>query len=160
MHTAPLLTEVRPFGSLPYGTHDAVHHTIDFVPFMALLTTRRPRVLCFSQDRLLGETRRAVLQRSYDAVFVENLQELAALAEGPPFDVIVLCHTLSFEERVACLKLAQTVWPSARFISITTQSFGPRPVYGAAVTGLEGPQALLSCVQQTLQSAQPISGSI
>lgn len=149
------MTENVPLSSLPYGVYRTVSRSIKFESSMSSLSTHRPRVLCFSQDRVLGETRRAVLQRSYDAVFVSNLQELAASAAGEPFDVIVLCHTLSFEDRVACLKLAQTSWPLARFVSITTRNQDRQPVYGAAVGGLEGPQALLNCVQQTLQSTLP-----
>lgn len=158
MHNALPIAEVLPLGSLPYGADGSASHSIGFVPSMNSVYSYRPRVLCFSQDRVLGTTRRAILQRQYDAVFVDNLQDLAALTTGVPFDVIVLCHTLSLDERIACFEVAQSAWPSARFVSITTRSRGGQPVKGAEVGGLEGPQALLSCVQQTLESTLPGSG--
>ncbi len=94
-----------------------------------------------------------VLQRRYDAVFVGSLEELAPLALGSAFDIIVLCHTLSVEERGVCVALAGDLWPAAKFVTVVARSGDRRPELGAVVVGLEGPQALLNIVQRLLEPA-------
>ena len=151
MHSASLMTEVLPSNPLPYFAPEGFTRSNYLGPVMNTSSISRPRVLCFSQDRVLGETRCAVLERRYDAVFVSTLEELVSLAYGAPFDVIVLCHTLSVEKRSKCLELAQAVWPSARIVSVAARSSDRQPEFGAIVFGLEGPAALLNCVQHVLK---------
>jgi hypothetical protein len=104
---------------------------------------------------VLGETRRLVLQVKYDTVLVCGLKELAFLASGAPFDAIVLCHTLTVDERIGCLGFAQGVWPSARIVSVACGSQDTPPEFGTVVFGLEGPEALLNSVQQMLALTLP-----
>ena len=140
---------------LPYVAHKGASPNLDRVPSMNSASIRRPRVLCFGQDTVLGETRRAVFEHRYDAVFVGSLEQLAFLAAGAPFDVIVLCHTLSLEQRLSCLELARDVWPQAGVVSVATRSTHGQTEFGSVVLGLDGPAALLNCIQQVLQLVRP-----
>lgn len=155
MQIALLTRTALPLGPLPYGADGKIAHRTGLIPTMTWVPSSRPRVLCFSRDCMLGETRRDVLQRRYDAVFVGSPEELAALATGAPFDVIVLCHTLSVEDRAACFELAQSVWPFARFVSVTAREGDSQPPFQKTVLGFQGPVALLNSVQQLLEPTQP-----
>lgn len=118
----------------------------------------RYRVLCFSRDRLLGETRTLVLQRYYETVYVGSLEECAALSSGPAFDAVVLCHSLSYEEYEGCIEIAELLWPQARIVSVAAGSGSVQLESTAVVPGLAGPRALLFTLQQVLQPIRSGAG--
>ncbi|MGI4826994.1 MAG: hypothetical protein ACRYFU_02220 [Janthinobacterium lividum] len=159
MHSASRITEDLPLGLLPYGFHGTTNRSLGLVPAMISTSNPRLRVLCFSQDRVLGETRRAVLESRYDTVYVGSLDEFAALASGAPFDAIVLCHTLSLHERARCLQIAKASWPSAGIISVTSSPGKRASEFGSVVFGLDGPEALLNSMHQMLNPNLPGIGA-
>lgn len=132
------------FGPIPALTATLVGNTVN------PCKQPRPRVLCFSHDRILGDTRCAILQRSYDTVFVSSLDEVSCLLSASPFAVIVLCHTVSLEERQSCLALA---WRMAKVVLVASESERPQPEIDQIVLGLAGPERLLDAVRQVLRPA-------
>ena len=145
-------TELLPLSPLPYGAHGSVIDRIDLAPAMDSTPTPRARVLCFSRDRVLGESRRSVLQRRHDTVLVGCVEDIAALTLGAPFDVIVLCHTLSLQDCLACLDIVNHAWRAAGIISVASDVDRQARKFGTVVFGLEGPVALLNAVQHIFQS--------
>lgn len=121
------------------------------VPYMCTDHLPRFRVLCFSRDRILGESRNLVLQRQYEAVYVGSLEEFAALSSGPAFDAVVLCHSLSAEEYERCIEIAELLWPRAKIVSVVAGSGRVQLESAAVVPGLAGPRALLLALQRVLQ---------
>ncbi len=152
MHAPLTITEVPLVGTLVYGALQVHTATLagDTVNFCR---PPRSRVLCFSHDLVLGETRRAILQHWHDAVFASSLDEVIHLISASPFDVIVLCHTVPFDERQSCLALAGRAWPIAKVILVASESVPPQPGVDQVVLGLAGPKQLLRAVQQVLQPA-------
>ncbi len=111
-------------------------------------SNRSPRVLCFSRDPRLLETRRQILATRYEAVTVGSIEEIMALATDEEFDVIVLCHTLSVEE---CDLSAQTVrvrWPGAKIVALSAEQGGCSEAADRIVRGLDGPRLLLDTIDQ------------
>ncbi|MGI4827306.1 MAG: hypothetical protein ACRYFU_03815, partial [Janthinobacterium lividum] len=157
--SASHITEDRSPGLLPYGFHGTTNRSLGLVSAMVSTSMPRLRVLCFSRDRVLGETRRAVLASQYDTVYVGSLDEFAALASGALFDAIVLCHTLSLPERTRCLQIAKASWPSAGIISVTSSPGKRASEFGSVVFGLDGPEALLNSMQQVLKPGLPGLGA-
>lgn len=151
MHTPLTITEVFP-SPLAYGEVPALRTK----PAGGTATSNKPsrsRVLCFSHDRMLGETRRAVLQRQYDAVFASSLDEVSQYVSAFPLEVMVLCHTLSLEERQRCLDIAGRASPMTKVVLVASES-GPCPLgIAKVVLGLAGPEMLLNAVQQVLRPA-------
>lgn len=157
MHTAPCLTKNRTLGALPYGTTTLLTNMLQN-GIMPSIAQPRPHVLCISRDRVLGETRRKILESRYTAVSVENLEDLTVLAAGEAFDAIVLCHTLSPDDCQRCLEMVHRLWPGAKVVSMTAGATQGRPMGDRVVSGLSGPLALLNAVQQVLQPALPAVG--
>ncbi len=150
MHTPLTITEVPSIGTLTYSATQVSTATLAGNK-MNSCRPLRSRILCFSYDRILGETRRAVLQRRYDAVFVSSLHEVTDLISAPPFDAIVLCHTVPFDERQGCIAFAGRVWPMAKIILVASGNELLQPGIDRAVLGLAGPEKLLHAVQQVLR---------
>ena len=61
MHSASHVTENLPLGLLPYDPYGTINPRTGVVSAMSSAPISRPRVLCFSRDRVLGETRSAAV---------------------------------------------------------------------------------------------------
>lgn len=144
-----LMEEEFSLGNLPYKDHSGLTDIGD--NYMHGECSPRYRVLCFSRDRLLGETRTLVLRRQYEAVYVSSLEEFAALFYGPEFDAVVLCHSLSFDEYERCREIVELLWPQAKIVSVAAGSGSVQLESAAVVPGLAGPRALLLTLQWVLQ---------
>lgn len=154
MHMAAHATETFLLGKLPYRPIPELDANVTR-GHMFSSNPSRARVLCFSRDRVLGETRRAVLDRRYDAVLAGSLETVGALTSSVLFDVIVLCHTLSVEDCQRCLEILSRVGRMAKIVAVTVEGGSKQPTSDQSVRGLAGPQALLDAVQQVLLSSLP-----
>jgi DNA-binding response OmpR family regulator len=65
-------------------------------------TGRKPEMLCVGRDPLLNGTRRLVLEKYFEVDLAQRVPEACLLLKAKPFDLVLLCYSLSDEEcRVA-----------------------------------------------------------
>jgi DNA-binding NarL/FixJ family response regulator len=109
---------------------------------------RSIRVLCFSRDPLLLESRQQVLATKYESVTVGTTEEMMALASCVQFDVIVFSHTISAEECDLCAEIVRTRWPEAKIVALSAEQEGCSEAADRVVRGLDGPRVLLNAIDQ------------
>ena len=104
-------------------------------------------ILCFGRNPVLLATRCAVLAKQYRVVSVESLQEVAEVTSAEPFDVVLLCHTLSPEECRVSREIVHHRWPGAKLLALTSGGPGCKDSQtDRDLSSLEGPRALLRAV--------------
>lgn len=79
------------------------------------------RVLCFSRDACLLQTRRMVLASRFEVVAIGSLEEMQKLPNDQRFDVVLLCHTLSREECDLARDIAHRRWRSAKILALSVE---------------------------------------
>jgi hypothetical protein len=109
-------------------------------------------ILVFGKDEMLVGTRGLIFEKAGYTVFTaESLSNAALVLMNHQIDVLVLCQTLSDEERCAILETAHALQPETRCAVL---SFDGREVVTDVVfvhRGLNGPPALLAAIGQMLQ---------
>ena len=118
------------------------------------------RVLCFSRDPQLLKTRGMVLATSYEPVMIGSLAELQALAGGPAFDVVVLCHTLSPQECQRSTSIVRRQWPRAKILALSADHESCREQVDEVVECMAGPRLLLKTIDRLLQRGNGFAGRI
>ena len=112
-----------------------------------------PSILIYGNDATLLDTRQWVLESAHFRVTTTSAlpSALAALTEKAP-DLLVLCHTLSADERnsinaaLAALKLpAKTLT-----FSPTHRTIDRAEILGEVVDGFEGPHGLIAAAKRLL----------
>jgi hypothetical protein len=111
----------------------------------------RPRVLCFSRDQSLLETRGAVLATRYQTVTVMSVEEIYALQPDIQFDVVVLCHSLSDTDCDVASAIARQWWPQAKILGLATSRSGCSTSADGVVQTADGPCALLRAVDSLIR---------
>lgn len=110
------------------------------------------RVLCFGHDLMLLETRRWVLEKRFVSVYVSSLGDLARVAGGGGFDLLILCHSLSQQDVCKAADLAHDVCPGLKLLALgSATTEWELPVSDQLMVGLAGPQVLLEKAEQMLQ---------
>jgi CheY-like chemotaxis protein len=110
----------------------------------------RPLLLCLSKNPELLEIRLRVLSMRYDVVPVRSLDEMKALSSNTPFDVLVLCHSLSQMEFDEATELARATWPGIRIVAIATALSPHSDRVPAVVDALAGPPSLFRSISSLL----------
>ncbi|HEY1578297.1 MAG TPA: hypothetical protein VGF82_14610 [Terracidiphilus sp.] len=111
---------------------------------------RVPRVLCVGRDPRLLETRQLVLAKRYETVTVGSIEEMRALPIEEEFDVVVLCHSLSFEECDLSSELARGRWRHAKIVALSIQQGDCSVAADQTVRALDGPRFLLRTIDQVV----------
>ena len=71
-------------------------------------------ILLYGHDDVLLFTRRAILEKTGFRVFTASyLHEVEVIAATQPIDLLVLCQTVSYEERTKALSLVNSFKPDA-----------------------------------------------
>jgi hypothetical protein len=110
----------------------------------------KPLLLCLSKHPALLEIRCRVLATRYDVVCLRSVEEMKTLPLDSPFELIVLCHTLSQVEVNQAVKCARTMWPGIQLLGITTPlSFHSEQV-SALVDSLAGPPSMFRAISSLL----------
>jgi hypothetical protein len=109
-------------------------------------------ILVYGNDEMLIVTRRMIFEKAgYTAFTANSLSNAALVLMNHQIDVLVLCQTLSDQERCAVLETAHTLQPE---IKCAAMSFDGRDVVTDGVRihrALNGPPALLAVIGQMLQ---------
>lgn len=109
---------------------------------------RYPRVLCFSREAVLLETRQQVLNKRYSVVGVNSVEEMMALDPGLEFDVVILCHTLSVNDCDFSTQFVRARWPGAKIVALSVEQKSCSEIADRVVRGLDGPRFLLNTIDQ------------
>jgi hypothetical protein len=111
-----------------------------------------PRIVCFSRDVTLCQTRRWILQRRYDTTCILSLEELQELEVFEAFDAVIFCHSLSPAERHLGIEIARVRWPDAKIVTLAASSldYFSGEDSDEVVMSSQGPEVLMYTVAQML----------
>jgi hypothetical protein len=109
-------------------------------------------IFVYGTDVMLLTTRRMIFEKAGYTVFTaESLSNAGLVLRNHHIDVLVLCQTLSDEERCAVLETAHTLQPEIKCAAL---SFDVRDGVTDGVyihRGLNGPPSLLAAIGRMLQ---------
>jgi hypothetical protein len=113
-----------------------------------------PIVLLGHDEHLLA-TRQWVLQtRGYRVITANHASALQTLPLSPSVQLLVLCHTLSLEEREDAAAAARIRWPGVKCLTLTADpGRAPSGILGQLLHTMDGPGRLLSMVTELVGSS-------
>ena len=110
-------------------------------------------VLIYGHDRTLLDTRRWVLETAGFRVFtVGKMENAAKIVADEQIDLLLLCHTLTAEERRAALAAATALRPGTkRLVMMTTlQEIGLEEMEGESLHIFAGAAGLIAATRKLL----------
>lgn len=112
-------------------------------------------VLSFSRDPTLLMTRTLLLQRAGCKVLsASNIPEFRACLLSQPFDLILLCQSISGEECESAAEFAREYAPSARLLLMFTRVGKCMPDHADVLLDAHaGPKVFLETAQRMLASS-------
>lgn len=119
----------------------------------------RPVVLAVGRDPLLLETRSQVLRNAgYIVVSVQSVKDAFDQFRAGDFDLVVLCHSVSPEDRERLTYLIRAHSPATPVVLISAVSFSKDSSADATISN--DPHALLAGLKEVLgKSGESISQS-
>lgn len=114
-------------------------------------------VLLYGNDTHLLRTRRWLVESSGLQVFAtDQMLALNQIFTEHPIDVLVLCHSLSFEERERAKAIAQAHSPRTKVLVLAVTEAGVRARSSdRMISTADGPKVLLDVVEQLAASRIP-----
>lgn len=103
------------------------------------------RVLVVSWDRMVLQTRKLMLGAYFEVSAAGRVSEAKTLLAEHPFDLIVLCYTLTNDNCETILKTARLHSPHAKILMVTVPGFGAQrlPANTCFLPAEEGPFLLV-----------------
>jgi len=103
------------------------------------------RILLVSRDLTVLQTRKLMLGAYFDVCAAGRVLEAKRFMAEHPFDLIVLCYTLTDDDCDKILEGARTHCPNAKFLMLTVTGFAaaPLPVQSYQLPAEEGPFILV-----------------
>ena len=110
-------------------------------------------ILVYGRDQRLLETRSLVLaQAGFRVSIVMGLEEAEAIVAAEPVRVMVLCHTLSPEERVRALVAAKRLRPAVKRMVMTADALTvPDEGQEETLSVYDGPHQLILSVRRLVE---------
>ncbi len=103
-----------------------------------------PQVLVVSRDAMLLQTRQLILGAFFSVQGASRIREAGELISSRPYDLIILCYTLTPEECRSIIGLAAKQKRPARVLMLTPNGIeAAGPVPGDAIMSEAGPYYLL-----------------
>lgn len=103
------------------------------------------RVLCIGDDKMLLQTRKLVLAQQFSVEAADALSELTVSAQGESIALVVLCHSLSREQRYLAAQIVRETWPQAKILEVlSSRENQAASANSEVILGLDGPVALLA----------------
>lgn len=111
-------------------------------------------ILAFGHNPNLLETRQWVLQsRGYRVITAEALSAFELIPRTKMVSVVLLCHSLSAQEREGAIAISRSRWPGCQHLAL-------EPDHGRAPTGIlgqllhtqDGPAQLITRIENLLAS--------
>ena len=102
------------------------------------------QILVVSRDRMLLQTRKLILGTYFEVESAGRMSEAGAILSKRQFDLIVLCDTLSNEERRQIAEMVRDRRPTPTLLSLMGPgNMGQVPLVGRELTCAGGPLQLL-----------------
>ena len=112
------------------------------------------QIIVYGEDRGLLESRTWVLQRAgLNASRAHSLDEVEELMRGQSFALVVLCHTLSLEQRERVLKRIQLAGPHIWALILDTHHDSASSSQYARLSPTTGPQAMIHTITDLIERA-------
>ena len=111
-------------------------------------------ILCVGHDKLLLQTRALVLERMFHVEIASTLKKVATLPNDPYFGLILLCHSLSWQERFLASQMAREKWQDIHVLEVASSDHDAAAAEDT-VLGLDGPLALIEAVCRVLRRPVP-----
>lgn len=106
--------------------------------------TEHSQILVVSRDRMLLQTRKLILGTYFEVESAGRMSEAGSILSKREFDLIVLCDTLSNEERRQIAEMVRDRHPTPTLLSLMGPgNMGERPVVGRELICAGGPLQLL-----------------
>lgn len=114
------------------------------------------RILLYGANARLLETRRMVLEKSGFQVYATTqLRELEKLMSAVPFELFIVGHTLSSEQRANGLTAARTLRPEMKILLLVEDSSVHYEQRNYDVLSYpDGPKALIAAARKILEEAR------
>jgi CspA family cold shock protein len=112
----------------------------------------------FGRDAYLSTTREWVFRLSgYQVTAVTNRADLERTLATAPYDLLILCHSLSADESVAAFVLAQTHEPPLKVLALQARSYTlQQPLSVEVFATINGPAKLISKVESLIAGPRQI----
>lgn len=109
------------------------------------------QILVVSHDQMLLQTRRLILGTYFEVEGAGRMSEAGSILSKHDFDLIVLCDTLSDNERAQIAELISDQDPQPKLLSLLGPGTrGHDPVVGRKIPAGAGPLGLLKACADTL----------
>jgi hypothetical protein len=82
------------------------------------------QLLCFGRDEMLLKTRTWLLEKYAPVALAANYRTFSELVEKDSYQVAILCHTLTSEERQQATELLSRVSQKTKIVCLTQVSDG------------------------------------
>ncbi|HEX4156156.1 MAG TPA: hypothetical protein VHY48_11130 [Acidobacteriaceae bacterium] len=115
-------------------------------------------VLIFGHDTTLLGTRALILGRDgFQVLTTTDAAETNHILARQSVDLLILCHTLSEQERRTALALARAAHPPLRALALVANATrytaeGPE----VTLSTLDGPRTFLAAVHELIEPHQPV----
>jgi len=118
-------------------------------------------IVMLGHDEHLLATRQWVLQsRGYRVITAKDASILTTLPLIPTVRLLVLCHTLSPDERDDAETLASIRWPDVKSLTLEAETGrAPTGILGQLLHTMDGPGKLLSMVTELVGSSAELQSA-
>jgi len=117
------------------------------------------RLLIYGNDSMLLTTRRLILEKvGYEVATVATFSDAMLVLLNQQFDLLILCQSLSEEERRGMLESAHAISPKLKCAVLQFTAGHERIANEEMVEGLRGPTILIESIRRMLQSG--LAGSV
>lgn len=106
------------------------------------------------RDVLLMRTRTSLLRNAgYSVMPSFTSRDAFLIFSSRKIDLVILCHTISEEEKIKLIGFIRLSKTRTPVISIHANGEADAKLVDAYVHGLDGPEALLSCIAKVLDKS-------
>lgn len=111
---------------------------------------RKPRILSVSYDEAILRTRQYILEAAgFEVLSALGFADAAKIAQTGTYDLLLLGHTLPYNDKTELVRLAKTHCDCA-VVSVYKHGIDPHPDADVAVDSTDGPQAMIDAVNKAL----------
>ncbi len=123
------------------------------------MKTNQNSILMYGHDEQLLATSQWVLQsRGYRVVTMVDQSGFQSLPKTPPIQLLLLCHTLSPEERDSAFTIAQERWPGVKSLILeSSPTRSPAGILGQLLHTFDGPGKLVSMVAELIGASNSLT---
>jgi DNA-binding NtrC family response regulator len=108
-------------------------------------------ILVYGNDAMLVATRRLILSEAgYNVLTAAGFAEAMLILVNQPIDLLVLCQSLTDEERRGIFETAHSINPEIKTAVLRHEGVDLPLESGEIVEGLEGPASLLGAIGRIL----------